>query len=1132
MKATPSRRAVHQFHGGSSVGDAITNGLFFVRGLLRELGYESEIYCADVAPELVGQILPAPTFPDDPDCLLLVHFSWRISYDDWLLSRQCRKALIYHNITPEEYFEAPDFVGNARQSRRQLRALLPSMAGAIAQSAYSARELHELGFHRPKVMPLLFDPGDLVASPVDEECFRSLCNDPAFKVLFVGRIVENKRQDHLLRVIDRLRKMMSRPVKLIMPGGLGAGIGYRNELQRLLDDLSLHDVVDLPGKVSDAAVAAFYRASDVFLCLSEHEGFGVPIAEAMACGLPVVALDGTAVGETCGPGGILVESDDPTRIASLLKVLAEEPEVRRRMAIAGRVRLDAFDRRRTRVALADFIAASTGTPVATGNKSHAIPPATPPWRLEGPFDSSYSLALVNRCLAQALQAQGQQVVLHSAEGHGDFPPSVSFLENRPDVAALWEKGRSGPPPALVMRNMFPPRVTGMSAPTRVLASWGWEESALPWEWVCEFNANLHLITTVSRYVAKVLRDNGVRVPIAVVGNGVDHLQNASPEAISPEVGGKSFRFLHVSSGFPRKGIDALLAAWAIAFTAADDSELVLKTFPNEHNEVLQQVKCFRERYPDAAPLVVIDRDLPAGAMRSLLETSNVLVSPSRGEGFGLPVAEAMLLGIPVIATAHGGLLETCTPDSAWLIDYALTPARTHLRLPHSAWADPDVMDLARAMQEVRSADKGALERKTGKARDAIRALFSWSAVASRTREAIAHIDKACAPARIPRVAWVTSWNARCGIASYARNLACAVPASRLVVLASRAKEPLGDDEPNVERCWTEGWDDSLDELYEAVRRFGVDKVVIQFNFGFYSLRSLGSLLERLRADSVDCFLVMHSTADVDKPGIRISLREIAEPLAKVHRVLVHSFKDLNRLKHLGVTENVTLLPHGFPEGSGGSEPYTQRRAFGLPTGTLFATFGYLLPDKGLPELIEAIGELRRVSADVHLLMMNSLYPGPESQKLADRCLSSIQRLGLQRNVTLVTDHLPDQAVLAYLSVADFVVYPYQRSQESASGAIRFGLASGRPVICTPLAVFDDVREAVTFAGGTTPADLYKALHDAMRRPDQLRARQGAQTRLQESCDWNRLSERLWNMLRAEPVLDLVDRDRSRILQRC
>lgn len=1112
--------AIHQFHGGSGVGDAITNGLFYVRDLLQSLGFKSEIYCADVAPELVGKLHSATSFPDHPDTLLLVHFSWKVAFDKWLTGLRCCKAMIYHNITPEEFFDTEGFVRDAQLSRRQLRELLPSMQAVLTQSAYSARELTALGCNPVDVVPLLFDPGTWDQAPHDGRYFEHLQADPTFKILFVGRIVTNKCQEDLLRVVDKLRRMTSRPVKLLLVGGLGAGAAYRDRLLEVREQLRLEQCVELVGKIDDAQLRALYRACDVFLCLSEHEGFAVPIAEAMAFGLPVVAYSSSALPETVASGGLLLQDKAPERVAAILKVLLEEPELRRRLALAGRRNLTRFSRPRAITGLTRFLRERLGVDVpALPDTPNETVSQGRRWRIEGPFDSSYSLAAVNRFLAQALADLGEDVGLHSTEGPGDFTPDPSFLQENPSVAALWRRGQEPASTDIVLRNLYPPRVSGMLSPTRVLASWGWEESGLPWPWVEQFNTNLQLVTTVSRFVAKVLVDNGVRVPITVVGNGADHLDGVEPVPLASSLGSNSFRVLHVSSGFPRKGIDVLLSAWSLAFNEHDDTTLVIKTFANEHNRVKEQVEAFREKHPHAAEVVTIDEDLSPGQMAHLYRSCQALVAPSRGEGFGLPAAEAMVHGVPVIATGHGGMMEFCSRETAWLVDYHFAEADTHLRLPHSVWAEPDVEDLSRKIRTVRFASPAEIRDRTEPAKRAVREKFTWRAVAQRTQQAVASLDDVPSPAQLPRVAWITSWNVRCGIASYARWLACRIPHGRMVVLASRTNETVRPDEPFVQRCWDQGWTDDLQELYESVRRAGVTKAVIQFNFGFFAICAFGRLLDRLRSDGVDCYVVLHSTIDVCKPEIQISLAEIQGSLARACRLLVHSVGDLNRLKDLGLVENATLFPHGICSAPA-SDIDAARRSLGLQRRRVLATFGYLLPNKGLLQLIDAFAELRSNHPDLHLLMLNSLYPVPDSEATAAACYKALERHGLAGSVTLITEYLPEEEAQACLQAADLVIYPYQESQESASGAVRFGLASRRPVVCTPLSIFDDVKRSVHFLTGTSASDIATGISALLEDPAKAFSTVDGQSDLLAASDWQRLSDRLWSMMRAAPIRSL------------
>ena len=160
-----------------------------------------------------------------------------------------------------------------------------------------------------------------------------------------------------------------------------------------------------------------------------------------------------------------------------------------------------------------------------------------------------------------------------------------------------ERGQSGATFDVSLRNQYPPHVADMRGTVRVLANYAWEESGFPADWVREFNTSLDLITVTSRYVAKVLRDNGVHVPIAVVGNGIDQiLADQAPPAVAAS-GHGPFTFLHISSGFPRKGLDVLLKAWGTAFTHGDRVRLIIKTFRNIHNRIEDDLRRFQRRLP-------------------------------------------------------------------------------------------------------------------------------------------------------------------------------------------------------------------------------------------------------------------------------------------------------------------------------------------------------------------------------------------------------------------------------------------------------------------------------------------------------------------------------------------------------
>ena len=1094
-----SRPAVHQFHAGSAYGDGVTNAMLFTQRLLHDLGLRSEVFAADVDPALADRIHPMAAYPDRPGDVLLVHHSMGHPHDAWVKRLQSRKVLVYHNITPPELLpESGDVRRYARRGHEQVRAWREIFDAAVAVSPYNARDLRDLGYADVRVLPLLVDLERMRHSPVDTTALAARRAEPALNVLFVGRLVPHKRQDALVRTLGALRPMLDRPVRLVLPGHPGDD-GYVESLHGLAAEHGVADAVEIPGAIPDDRLAAEYRGCDLLCCLSAHEGFGMPLIEAMTADMPVLATAASAVPDTLGEGGLLLDTPDPDpeTAAGALAVLAQDPNLRRRVIRGQRRNLARFERTRLRAALQDLLAELDVPCEAPPDSAAEGPPARLDARVEGPFDSTYSLAIVNRHLAKALDR-----------------PDPAFLRAAADAARLHRASAAHGDAEVVLRNCLPPRTDGIAAPTGVIANYAWEESGFPRERTAAFNRDLNLITVTSRYVAKVLADNGVRTPIAVVGNGVDHLADIQPRKPAADLGNATFTFLHVSSCFPRKGADALLEAWAAAFGADDDVALIIKTFPNPHNEIAAQLADLGRRHPRHAPVILIDRDLPAAEIAGLYTAADAFVAPSRGEGFGLPMAEAALFDLPVITTAHSGQRDFCTPETAWLVDYHFARAQTHLDLPNSVWGEPDHADLVRQLRAVRTADPDTRRARAAALRERVTRDFTWDAVAARTRAALAALDDLPSPDLPPRIAWVTSWNTRCGIAAYASYLACRLPQTQLAILANHSDERLGPDGDNVVRCWEQGWHDDLSGLDAAIREHGAEAAVIQFNFGFFDIHAFGRLLTGLQADGIRTYVVLHATADVAKPGLQISLSEIPQALAGCTRLLVHGIDDLNRLKAFGHVDNVALFPHGVGRAPD-VDPDAVHARHDLGDGRILASFGFLLPHKGLMELVAAFETLREERPDLQLVMCHALYPVGDSTEARDALQARIARSRHADAITLITDYLPDREALSVLSLAEAVVFPYQHTQESASGAVRFGMASGRPVATTPLPIFDDVADAAHQLPGTDSGAIADGLARLLDDAD-LRARLGAaQEAWLAARRWEQLSERLWNMLIAD-----------------
>ncbi|MCL3883927.1 glycosyltransferase [Marivita sp. GX14005] len=700
-------------------------------------------------------------------------------------------------------------------------------------------------------------------------------------------------------------------------------------------------------------------------------------------------------------------------------------------------------------------------------------PRRPRWRLEGPFDSSYSLAIVNRELARALARQGADVTLKSSEGPGDFDPNREFLAANPDLAAMQAINRIQAD--TVSRNMYPPRVADIKSALPGLHSYAWEETGFPREYTTDFNNVLRYLTVTSDHVRKVMIDNGVFVPTYAVGNGVDHFDRIASEPV-PDLPHAGRRFLHISSCFPRKGADVLLAAWAKAFTADDDVALIIKSFPNPHNDIAQQVAALQADHPKLAPIHLIDRELSNGQMRTLCEACDVAVFPSRAEGFGLPLAEALLLGKPVLTTGWSGQMVFADLPLVHQIDYRFAESESHVGAGLSMWADPNPHHLAELMRNMASSSPPS-EKDRIRTRELLLSRFSWDRVAERSLSALRHA--ACRPEPVPpRIGWVTTYNTRCGIATYSEHL---IRYLRLPVhvLAAHTDAPIVPDsdlELRVTRCWEEGREDDLGNLLSAIRAENLQTIVIQFNYGFFAFPRLASLINALKDDGRQVLVTLHSTNDTPHPS-DIRLASIKDALGRCDRLLVHTVADANRLKNLGFVDSVALFPHGVLPAAESPAPCKLASDACFTVGS----YGFFLPNKGLSELVDAINILHSEGRNVRLRMINAEYPVAESRTLIEKVEKQIKQNGLADLVDITTEFLSDEAALAKLSDCDLIVFGYQQSSESASGAVRYGLVSGRPVAVTPLEIFSDVKPYTIQLPGISASQIARGIADVIDR---------------------------------------------------
>ena len=338
---------VHQFHPVLSPGDAMSDHVFALHDRIRGWGHEAEAYAIEAKPGVEREVVPYRRLFREvrPEDTLILHYSMGSEVFDQLAKLSCRRVLVYHNVTPPEFFMGINAhaAAAARLGRRRLAALAPRIDLAIGVSDYNTRELVAAGFTPTAAVPILIDWSRFAIAP-DQTVLNAWSGPEAAgtKLLFVGRISPNKRQDELIRMLAYYRRCIDPAAQLLLVGASRDQPQYRQRLHALVRALALEAGVSFSGPVSQAELVAYYRCASVFVSLSEHEGFGIPLLEAMHHRVPVVALDRAAVGETVGGAGVLLRDKDLAAAAEACALVVEREELRSALIAAGLRRVEDF----------------------------------------------------------------------------------------------------------------------------------------------------------------------------------------------------------------------------------------------------------------------------------------------------------------------------------------------------------------------------------------------------------------------------------------------------------------------------------------------------------------------------------------------------------------------------------------------------------------------------------------------------------------------------------------------------------------------------------------------------------------------------------------------------------------------
>jgi len=343
--------------------DAIGVHTLALTDALRAAGFDSDIYYGNCTPDVAGRGRPITELGrTGKDRWLLYHASIGSDVFDIVAARTEPKLVNYHNITPAELIDgwANEVTYEVALGRAQLGRLAPESRFAVADSAFNESELIEAGYKGTAVVPLLVDMTSTGAEP-DRAIARRLAEAKSgggADLLYVGKISPHKAPHDLVKMLAVYRRLYDPLARLHLVGS-PLGERYGPALESFIGRLELTDAVELVGSLEPAGLEAYFEAADAYVSASDHEGFCVPVVEAMGHGVPVVAFGAAAVPETVGDAGIVLTPKEPLRFAAALARVLSDEDLRCALAEAAARRVTDFDLGRSKARFVELLKTAT-----------------------------------------------------------------------------------------------------------------------------------------------------------------------------------------------------------------------------------------------------------------------------------------------------------------------------------------------------------------------------------------------------------------------------------------------------------------------------------------------------------------------------------------------------------------------------------------------------------------------------------------------------------------------------------------------------------------------------------------------------------------------------------------------------
>lgn len=328
-----------------SYGDAVGNDALALWDTLRNAGYKTEMYAENVGKNVPKHISRHINNLKNlrKDDIILYHLSTGTNLNFKLPDYPGRKILIYHNITPASFFSGYSCIDEqlCSSGREAAKYLSDKTDYCIADSEFNEQELREMGYRCPiDVVPVLIPFDDYKREP-DRKIIEAYSGDGYVNILFTGRIAPNKCQEDIIASFYKYHTYYNKKSRLILAGNTSSS-NYYEKLKHYTNKLGIDESVVFTGHIAFSEILAYYHIADVFLCMSEHEGFCVPLVEAMYFDIPIIAFDSTAIPYTLGGCGILLKNKNPLETAGVINYILKNSEVKETILHEQRERLNDF----------------------------------------------------------------------------------------------------------------------------------------------------------------------------------------------------------------------------------------------------------------------------------------------------------------------------------------------------------------------------------------------------------------------------------------------------------------------------------------------------------------------------------------------------------------------------------------------------------------------------------------------------------------------------------------------------------------------------------------------------------------------------------------------------------------------